>query len=46
MYLESSVSFRLLAYLKDDWWFLKRSLKLLASPTYDSVVVSVDVTMA
>ena len=38
MYLDSSVSFCFLWFRKDDVWFLYRSLKLPASPTYVSVV--------
>ena len=45
MYLDSSVSFFFLWFRKDDVWFLYRSLKLVASPTYVSVVVLV-VTVA
>ena len=45
MCFESSVSFLLLACRKDALWFLYRSLKFVASPTYESVVVSV-VTVA
>ena len=41
IYLDSSVAFRLLAFRKDVLWFLYRSLKFIASPTYDSVVVGV-----
>ena len=39
MYLDNSVSFFLLWFWKDDVWFLYRSLKLVASPTYVSVIV-------
>ena len=39
MYLDNSVSFFFLWFRKDDVWFLYRSLKLVASPTYVSVVV-------
>ena len=38
MYLDSLVSFCFLWFRKDDVWFLYRSLKLPASPTYVSVV--------
>ena len=41
MYLDSSVSFCFFWFRKDDVWFLYRSLKLVASPTYVSVVVLV-----
>ena len=39
MYLDSSVSFCFSRFRKDDVWFLYRSLKLAASPTYVSVVL-------
>ena len=39
MHLDSRVSFGFLWIRKDDVWFLYRSLKLVASPTYVSVVV-------
>jgi len=39
MYLDNSVSFFFLWFRKDDVWFLYRSLKLVASPTYVSVIV-------
>ena len=45
MYLDSSVSFSFLWFRKDVVWLLYRSLKLVASPTYVSVVVLV-VTVA
>ena len=41
MYLDSSVSFCFLWFRKEDVWFLYSSLKLVASPTYVSVVVVV-----
>ena len=41
MYLDSSVSFWFLWFRKDNVWFLYRCLKLVASPTYVSVVVLV-----
>ena len=39
MYLDNSVSCLSLWFRKDDVWFLYRSLKLVVSPTYVSVVV-------
>ena len=39
MYLDNSVLFFFLWFRKDEVWFLYRSLKLVASPTYVSVVV-------
>ena len=39
--LDSSVAFRLLAFRKNVLWFRYRSLKFDASPSYDSVVVTV-----
>ena len=42
MCFDSSVSFFLLVCRKDALWFLQRSLKFVASPTYDSVEVSLD----
>ena len=39
--LDSSVAFRLLAFRKNVLRFRYRSLKFDASPTYDSVVVTV-----
>ena len=39
MYLDNSVLFFFLCFRKDDVWFLHRSLKLVASPTYVSVVL-------
>ena len=41
MSLDSSVSFLLLVCRNELMWFLYLSLKLVASPTYDSVVVAV-----
>ena len=38
---DSSVSFLLFAYRNEVMWFLYLSLKFVASPTYDSFVVSV-----
>ena len=45
MCLDSSVSFLLLACRNEVKWFLYLSLKFVASPTYDSFVVS-EVTVA
>jgi len=45
MCFDSSVSFLLLVCRKDALWFLYRSLKFVASPTYDSVKASL-VTIA
>ena len=38
---DSSVALSLLAFWKNVLWFRYRSLKFDASPTYDSVVVTV-----